>query len=118
MMTGMRAVPQALEEVISCLGGGVRGVLSDAVLPFIAPTVLAVFFFLFMRSMVTLSAVIFLVKPDLDMASVSVMHLNQAGFVSQAAAFSTIIILVVEAALIAMKLMVMRFTTQAGGEGD
>src|SRR3546814_14146959 len=81
MMTGMRAVPQALEEVISCLGGGVRRVLTDAVLPFIAPTVLAVFFFLFMRSMVTLSAVIFLVTPDLDMASVFVMHLNQAGFV-------------------------------------
>ncbi|HEY9571897.1 MAG TPA: ABC transporter permease subunit, partial [Pusillimonas sp.] len=117
MMTGMRAVPQALEEVISCLGGGVRRVLTDAVLPFIAPTVLAVFFFLFMRSMVTLSAVIFLVTPDLDMASVSVMHLNQAGFVSQAAAFSTIIILVVAAALIAMKLLVMRFTPQAGGEG-
>src|SRR3546814_13214986 len=111
----MRAVPQALEEVISCLGGGVRRVLTDAVLPFIAPTVLAVFFFLFMRSMVTLSAVIFLVTPDLDMASVSVMHLNQAGFVSQAAAFSTIIILVVAAALIAMNLLVMRFTPQAGG---
>jgi len=116
MMTGMRAVPQALEEVISCLGGGTRRVLTDAVLPFIAPTVLAVFFFLFMRSMVTLSAVIFLVTPDLDMASVSVMHLNQAGFVSQAAAFSTIIIVVVAAALIAMKLLVMRLTPQAGGE--
>lgn len=114
MMTGMRAVPQALEEVISCLGGGVRRVLTDAVLPSIAPTVLAVFFFLFMRSMVTLSAVIFLVTPDLNVASVSVMHLNQAGFVSQAAAFSTIIILVVAVALIAMKMLVMRFTPQIG----
>jgi iron(III) transport system permease protein len=114
MMTGMRAVPQALEEVISCLGGGVRRVLTDAVLPFIAPTVLSVFFFLFMRSMVTLSAVIFLVTPELDVASVSVMHLNEAGFVSQAAAFSTIIILVVAVALIAMQLLVMRLTRATG----
>lgn len=116
MMTGMRAVPQALEEVIACLGGSVRRVLTDAVLPFLAPTVLSVFFFLFMRSMVTLSAVIFLVTPQLDMAAVSVMHLNEAGFVSQAAAFSTIIMLVVTAALVAMKVVLGRVRTRTGTE--
>src|SRR5690606_8736686 len=114
MMTGMRAVPQALEEVINCLGGSVRRVLTDAVLPFIAPTVLSVFFFLFMRSMVTLSAVIFLVTPQLDLASVSVMHLNEAGFVSQAAAFSTIIIAVVVTAMLLMHLFLARITPKTG----
>ena len=59
MMTGMRAVPPALEEAVSCLGGGLASVLKDAVLPFIGATTVSVFFFLFMRSMVTLSAVIF-----------------------------------------------------------
>lgn len=116
MMTGMRGVPQALEEVISCLGGGVRRVLTDAVLPFLAPTVLSVFFFLFMRSMVTLSAVIFLVTPQLDLASVSVMHLNESGFVSQAAAFSTIIIAVVVAAMLIMRLFLARVTPRTGME--
>ncbi|NYT75830.1 ABC transporter permease subunit [Alcaligenaceae bacterium] len=109
MATGMRAVPQALEEAVSCLGGGSRRVLTDAILPFIAPTVLAVFFFLFMRSMVTLSAVIFLVTPQLNIAAVSVMHLNEAGFVSQAAAFSTIIILVVSVAMLLMRALVHHF---------
>ncbi|NYT35943.1 ABC transporter permease subunit [Allopusillimonas soli] len=109
MTTGMRAVPQALEEAVSCLGGRSRHVLGDVILPFIAPTVLAVFFFLFMRSMVTLSAVIFLVTPELNLAAVSVMHLNEAGFVSQAAAFSTIIIIVVACAMLLMRGLVHHF---------
>ena len=109
MATGMRMVPQALEEAAVCLGGKMRHVMGDAILPVIAPTVLAVFFFLFMRSMVTLSAVIFLVTPQLNVAAVSVMHLNEAGFVSQAAAFSTIIILVVSAAMLMMRTLVYYF---------
>ncbi|EPP5643383.1 hypothetical protein ACUT8L_005628 [Klebsiella michiganensis] len=47
--------------------------------------------FLFMRSMVTLSAVIFLVTPSLPLGAVTVMRLDEAGFTSQAAAFSTCI---------------------------
>ncbi|MGB3424585.1 MAG: ABC transporter permease subunit [Castellaniella sp.] len=109
MATGMRMVPQALEEAAACLGGKVRHVMGDAILPVIAPTVLAVFFFLFMRSMVTLSAVIFLVTPQLNVAAVSVMHLNEAGFVSQAAAFSTIIIAVVAVAMLLMRALVYYF---------
>lgn len=102
MATGMRMVPKALEDAVACLGGKARHVMADAIFPVIAATVLLVFFFLFMRSMVTLSAVIFLVTPELSVASVAVMHLNEAGFVSQAAAFSTIIIVVVTVAMLAM----------------
>jgi iron(III) transport system permease protein len=48
-----------------------------------------------MRSMVTLSAVIFLITPSLNLAAVTVMRLDEAGFTSQAAAFSTCIMVVV-----------------------
>ena len=50
----------------------------------------------------TLSAVIFLVTPSVSMAAVSVMRLDEAGFVSQAAAFSTCIMAVVCVAALAM----------------
>ncbi|MBS0306029.1 MAG: ABC transporter permease subunit [Proteobacteria bacterium] len=106
MATGMRMVPRALEDAVASLGGRIRHVFGDAILPVIAPTVLSVFFFLFMRSMVTLSAVIFLVTPETSVASVSVMHLNEAGFVAQAAAFSTIIVVVVAAAMLLMRALV------------
>ncbi|MCA8093710.1 ABC transporter permease subunit [Burkholderia anthina] len=114
MSTGMRAVPGALEEVVDCLGGGLRHTLKDAVLPFVAPTAVSVFFFLFMRSMVTLSAVVFLVTPSLNLASVAVMQLDENGFVSQAAAYSTCIMVVTSIALGMMRLCAKRLAAVTG----
>lgn len=106
MVTGVRSVPESLEEAVMSFGGGTTRVIRDAVLPFMSETFIAVFFFLFMRSMVTLSAVIFLISPQVSVASVSVMRLDDAGFVSQAAAFSTCIMLTVLVALGLMKLLI------------
>ncbi len=110
MVTGIRAVPASLEETVSCFGGGNLKILRDAVLPFMGPTMIAVFFFLFMRSMVTLSAVIFLISPKVSVAAVSVMRLDEAGFVSQAAAFATCIMLTVVVAMGLMHLLIRLFT--------
>ena len=106
MVTGIRAVPGSLEETVTCFGGGNLKILRDAVLPFMGPTMISVFFFLFMRSMVTLSAVIFLISPKVSVAAVSVMRLDEAGFVSQAAAFSTCIMLTVITAMGLMHLLI------------
>lgn len=114
MMTGMRAVPAELEDAVTCLGGGLRCVLRDSVLPFMLPTAISVFFYLFMRSMVTLSAVIFLVTASLNVASVTVMKLEHAGFVTQAAAFSTWIMILVGTAMLLMKLMLGYMTRRIG----
>jgi iron(III) transport system permease protein len=54
--------------------------------------------------MVTLSAVIFLITPRLSVAAVSVLRLDQAGFTTQAAAFSVCIMGVVLAAMGLMRL--------------
>jgi iron(III) transport system permease protein len=95
MMTGMRNVPTALEDASTVLGGGLGRVLGDVYLPALRSTLVAVALFLFMRSMVTLSAVIFLVTPSLPLAAVTVMRLDEAGMTSQAAAFSTCIMAIV-----------------------
>jgi iron(III) transport system permease protein len=55
--------------------------------------------FFFVRSMVTLSAVIFLVTPATQVAAVSVLLLDDSGNQNQAAAFSVCIMLVVAIAL-------------------
>ncbi|RJF92072.1 ABC transporter permease subunit [Noviherbaspirillum saxi] len=102
MATGVRAVPTALEEACTVLGGGAGRVLRDVFLPVLRPTLWAVGLFLFMRSMVTLSAVIFLITPSLNLAAVTVMRLDEAGFTSQAAAFSTCIMVVVGIASITL----------------
>lgn len=105
MVTGMRTVPRALEETVTCIGGTSLHGLRDAILPVMLPTLVAVFFFLFMRSMVTLSAVIFLITPRLSVGAVSVLRLDQAGFTTQAAAFSVCIMALVLVALGVMKLV-------------
>lgn len=95
MMTGMRYVPTMLEDATTVLGGGVLHALRDVYLPVVKTTLITVALFLFMRSMVTLSAVIFLTTPKTPMAAVTVMRLDEAGFTSQAAAFSTCIMVIV-----------------------
>jgi iron(III) transport system permease protein len=91
MMMGMRHIPASMEDATSVLGGGVVRVMRDVYLPAMRVTLISVAMFLFMRSMVTLSAVIFLVTPSLPLGAVTVMRLDEAGFTSQAAAFSTCI---------------------------
>ncbi|MEP6965543.1 MAG: ABC transporter permease subunit, partial [Polaromonas sp.] len=95
MMTGMRNVPGNLEDAAIVLGGGSGRILRDVYWPAVQATLLSVLVFLFMRSMVTLSAIIFLITPAMSMGSVSVMRLDEAGFTSQAAAFSTCIMVLV-----------------------
>ena len=95
MMTGMRHVPVALEDAVGVLGGGLPRVMKDVYLPTLMPTLVSVGLFLFMNAMVTLSAVIFLVGPSMPLAAVTVMRLDEAGFTSKAAAFSTCIMLLV-----------------------
>lgn len=108
MMTGMRTVPVALEDATTVLGGGVGRVLADVYWPALRTTLLAIAVFLFMRSMVTLSAVIFLITPSLTLSAVTVMRLDEAGFTSQAAAFSTCIMAVVGAMALLLHLITRR----------
>ncbi len=114
VMTGFRQLPAALEEAAATLGAGLGRIALGVIAPFLAPMLVSVFFFLFMRSMVTLSAVIFLTTPKLTVASVTIMRLDDAGLTSQAAAFSTAVMLVVAAAMLTMKLL-LRLTARKGG---
>lgn len=95
MTTGMRQFPQALDETARCLGASFLYRVAHIIGPFALPTLLAVFLFMFMRSMVTLSGIIFLITPSLNVASVSIMRLEEAGNTGQAAAYATVTILIV-----------------------
>lgn len=116
VQTGFRQFPGALEEAAGSLGAGMGRISRDVIAPFMTPMLVSVLFFLFMRSMVTLSAVIFLTTPDLSVAAVTIMRLDDAGLTSQAAAFSTCVMLVVAGALLAMKLVLSRFNRAGAGD--
>ena len=117
-MTGFRQVPSALEEAASCLGAGMTRIAFDVIAPYVTPMLISIFFFLFMRSMVTLSAVVFLTTPELTVAAVTIMRLDDAGLTLQAAAYSTCVMLIVGASLISMKLLLRYLENRKSGSAE
>jgi iron(III) transport system permease protein len=98
--TAVKQVSRTFDEASATLGAGYLRTLGRVTLPIIWPAVVSVGVFFFMRSMVTLSALIFLYTPATQVAAVSVLLLDEAGQISQAAAFSTCIMGVVMASLL------------------
>ena len=115
--TGFLQLPEALEEAAGSLGAGKARIARDVIAPFMMPMLVSVLFFLFMRSMVTLSAVVFLTTPDLSVAAVTIMRLDDSGRTSQAAAFSTCVMLVVALSLLVMKALLRRYRRNDAGGG-
>jgi iron(III) transport system permease protein len=99
--TAVKQVSRTFDEASLILGAGLLRTLRRVTLPIIWPSAVSVGVFFFMRSMVTLSAVIFLYSPATQVAAISVLLLDDAGQLSQAAAFSTCIMAVVVACLLA-----------------
>ena len=103
--TSVGQVGRVFDETSTCLGAGRIRTLRSVILPIIAPSIASIGVFYFVRSMVTLSAVIVLVTPATQLAAVSVLLLDDSGNQNQAAAFSVCIMLVVAAALGVFKLL-------------
>jgi iron(III) transport system permease protein len=97
--TASGQVSRVFDETSTCLGATAMRTLRAVILPLIAPAVASIAVFFFVRSMVTLSAVIFLVTPSTQLAAVSVLLLDDSGNQNQAAAFSVCIMAIVAIAL-------------------
>ncbi|WP_366553094.1 ABC transporter permease subunit [Aquibaculum sediminis] len=103
--TSMKQISSTFDEASATLGGTRIQTLRKVTLPLIAPTLIGVAVFFFMRSMVTLSAVIFLITPQTQVAAVSVLLLEDRGATNQAAAFSVCIMATVVGALLLVRLL-------------
>ncbi len=107
--TSLQQISTNFDETSACLGASLLTTIKRVTLPILLPSILSVGVFFFMRTMVTLAAVIFLVSPKVNLAAVSVMLLDDAGNITQAAAYSTLIILVVLVALLLLNLILKIF---------
>ncbi|WGD32145.1 ABC transporter permease subunit [Ancylobacter sp. WKF20] len=103
--TSLGQIGGSFDEASTMLGAGVLRTLWKVTLPLIWPTLLGIGVFYFMRAMVSLSAVIFLITPSTQVAAVSVLQLTDRGAVNQAAAFSVCIMAVVVACLLLVRLV-------------
>lgn len=113
--TSLKQISTSFEESSKCLGAGFFHTLRHIVIPLMLPTILAVAVFLFMRSMVSLAAAIFLVTPKVEVASVTIMRLDETGLQGQAAAFATAVIAVVLTALALFRLLMRSLGVRSTG---
>ncbi len=107
--TSMKQISSTYDEASATLGGTFIRTIRRITLPIMWPTLVGVAVFFFMRSMVTLSAVIFLITPSSQVAAVSVLLLEDRGAVNQAAAFSVCIMAVVVVSLLIARLILNYF---------
>lgn len=103
--TNMKQISATFDEASATLGASKLTTVIRITLPLIWPTILSVGVFFFMRAMVTLSAVIFLITPKTQLAAVSVLYLDDRGALNQAAAFAVCIMATVIGFLLVAQLL-------------
>lgn len=113
--TNLKQISISFEESSKCLGAGFIRTLRHVLLPLMLPTVLTIAVFFFMRSMVSLSAAVFLVTPQVEVAAVTIMRLDETGLQGQAAAFATAVMAVVLATLVVFKLIMRALGVRSTG---
>jgi iron(III) transport system permease protein len=103
--TSVQQISATFDEASATLGAGFLRTMARITLPIIWPSIVSVGVFFFMRSMVTLAAVVFLFAPTTQLAAISVLLLEDRGATNQAAAFSASIMAIVVATLLAAHLL-------------
>lgn len=114
-VAALQQIDPSIEEASSILGGDAQYTFRKTTLPLILPALLAGLIFSFTRHMTSLSAVIFLVSPRWRIVTASILSEWEQGGVGVAAAYSTIIIVLV---LVAIGLLYFITRKLLGGRGD
>ena len=101
-VASLQQIDPSIEEASNSLGADAQYTFRRVTLPLITPALLAGLIFAFTRHMTSLSAIIFLVSPRWRIVTASILNEWEQGGVSLAAAYATVIILLV---LLAIGLM-------------
>ncbi|HYB41895.1 MAG TPA: ABC transporter permease subunit, partial [Candidatus Methylomirabilis sp.] len=91
-VTALRQLDGEFENVSASLGVPFYRTFWRVTVPIALPAVVAISMYFFLNAMVTLSAVVFLVAPGIELAAVSVLLMDDAGDTAQAAAMSVLIV--------------------------
>lgn len=91
-VTALKSLDNEFEAVSASLKVPFYKTFARVTVPVCLPAILDIARYLFINSMVTLSAVIFLYSPDTKLASVAIVNLDEAGEIGPAAAMATLIV--------------------------
>jgi len=105
-MAAMSQIDASLDEASRTLGGRSFVTLRRVILPLLRPAVVAALVYSFVRAMTTVSAVIFLVSADYDMATTYIIHRVLNGDYGVAIAYSSALIVLMLGAIGLIQLLV------------
>jgi len=91
-VTALKGIDNEFEAVSGSLRVPFYKTFFRVTVPVCLPAILDIARYLFINAMVTISAVVFLYSPDTKLASIAIIHLDEAGEIGPAAAMSTLIV--------------------------
>jgi iron(III) transport system permease protein len=109
VLAGINALKQidpSIEEAAVSLGAGPLRTFTRVVLPLLTGTAFSMFVYFFINGMVTVSAVIFLIYPGFNLASVAILNQVENGYPGVACALGTIILVIVIGSVLGLRAMV------------
>ena len=107
-VASLQQIDPSIEEASNILGADAQYTFRKVTLPLILPALLAGLIFSFTRHMTSLSAIIFLVSAKWRIVTASILSEWEQGGVSIAAAYSTLIILLVMIAIVVLDIVTNR----------
>ena len=102
----MSQIDKSLDEASLTLGARSFATLRRVVLPLLRPAIVASLVYSFVRAMTAVSAVIFLVSAEYNMATTYIVGRVESGEFGLAIAYSSVLILVMLIAILAIQLAV------------
>jgi iron(III) transport system permease protein len=104
-IANLKQIDKSIEEAAVSLGANPIATFTRVVFPLTKTAFFSNMAFFFMRSMTTISAVIFLISAKVKLAAIEIIFLDIDGRTASANAMCTIIILIVVGMLVAMRLI-------------
>ncbi len=92
-IANMKNIDRSMDEAATSLGADIVRGFTRVILPLSRVSFMGNLIYYFMRSMVTISAVVFLISPDVHLAAVSVVNLEKDGKEGSSSAMAALIIL-------------------------
>ncbi|MCC5956850.1 MAG: putative 2-aminoethylphosphonate ABC transporter permease subunit [Natronohydrobacter sp.] len=91
-LTALKQIDREFEAVSASLKVPFWNTFRRVTVPICLPSILDIAVYLFINAMTTVSAVIFLYGAQTKLASISIVHMDEAGFIAAAAAMATMIV--------------------------
>ncbi len=104
-LSGLHQIDKSIEESAADGGANTFQILKDITLPLLKTAFTVTLVYTFVRSMNTVSAVVFLVSARTNVATTSILGLSEHGYWGEAAAMATILIAITSTVVIGFRVL-------------